>query len=39
MEQEEIVKELRKILEWCEKGKEYHQQIVSLKIKIENGTL
>lgn len=35
MEKEEIVKELRKILEWCEKGKEYHQAIVSLKIKIE----
>jgi hypothetical protein len=37
MEQEEIVKELREILEWCEKGKEYHQAIVSLKIKIEEG--
>jgi hypothetical protein len=35
MDQKEIVKELRKILEWCEKGKEYHQAIVSLKIKIE----
>lgn len=37
MEQKEIVKELRKILEWCEKGKEYHQAIVELKIKIEEG--
>jgi hypothetical protein len=35
MDKEEIVKELRKILEWCEKGKEYHQAIVELKIKIE----
>ena len=37
MKQKEIVQELRKILEWCEKGKEYHQAIVELKIKIEEG--
>ena len=34
-----IAKELYKILEWCEKGKEYHQAIVELKIKILEGSL
>ena len=35
MEQEDIVKELYNILVRCEIGKEYHQAIVELKIKIE----
>jgi hypothetical protein len=35
MEKKEIVKELRDILVKCETGKEYHQAIIELKIKIE----
>lgn len=37
MEKKEIVKELHDILVRCETAKEYHQAIVELKIKIEEG--
>ncbi len=31
------ITELRDMLEWCERGKEYHQAIISLIKKIERG--
>ena len=34
---ERTIKELRDMLEWCEKGKEYHQEIIRIIKKIEKG--
>jgi len=39
IDREKLLKELKDILVFCEKGKEYHQAIINLKCKIENGEI
>ena len=35
MTNEDIVKELNDMAEWCETGKDYYQAVITLKNKIE----